>query len=106
MADGIQAEAEAFATLYAALFSSPACSSPEHVAEVATRIGQHYRPGVTFFTNGQISRFVSIPIGSTYGWTETCANIYTHRSVGGRARILADMTKLTQGCRVKRKQAS
>ncbi|KAK4548670.1 hypothetical protein LTR36_009581 [Oleoguttula mirabilis] len=56
-ADGVKAEAEAFAKVYAALFSSPACSSAEHVAEVASSIGKHYRPGITFFTNGGISRF-------------------------------------------------
>ena len=53
----IEAEAEAFAKSYAAFFSSPAASSSEQVAELAKEIGKHYRPGMTMFTNGQISRF-------------------------------------------------
>ena len=57
MAHGLKAEAEAFAEAYAALFSSPACSSEENVAEVAAKVARHYRPGMTMFTNGAISRF-------------------------------------------------
>ncbi|TKA64491.1 hypothetical protein B0A55_10727 [Friedmanniomyces simplex] len=61
MSQSIQAKAEAFATSYAALFSSPACSSPDGVAQIANEVGKRYRPGITFFTNGQITRFEVSP---------------------------------------------
>jgi hypothetical protein len=57
MADKVNAQAEVFARSYAALFSSSAASSSEHVADLAKDIGKYYRPGMTMFTNGQISRF-------------------------------------------------
>lgn len=57
MAQDIEADAKAFAKRYAALFSSRACSDKEHVAEVASSVAKHYRPGATIFTNGTISRF-------------------------------------------------
>lgn len=57
MGPTVQAQAHTFAKSYAALFSSPDASSSEHVADVAKKVGQHYRPGMTMFTNGQISRF-------------------------------------------------
>ncbi|KAK1815798.1 hypothetical protein LTR12_009782 [Friedmanniomyces endolithicus] len=59
MSQSIQAEAETFAKSYATLFSSPACSSLEDVAHIANKVGKRYRPGMTFFTNGQITRFES-----------------------------------------------
>ena len=46
-----------FALSYSKHFSSPKASSSEEVGELAKAIGQLYRPGVTFFTNGKISRF-------------------------------------------------
>ncbi|KAK0361640.1 hypothetical protein LTR91_018987 [Friedmanniomyces endolithicus] len=59
MSQSIQAEAETFAKSYVTLFSSPACSSSEDVAHIANEVGKRYRPGITFFTNGQITRFES-----------------------------------------------
>ena len=61
MSQSIQAEAETFAKSYATLFSSPACSSSEDVAHIANEVGKRYRPGITFFTNGQITRFEVSP---------------------------------------------
>ncbi|KAK5173859.1 uncharacterized protein LTR77_002540 [Saxophila tyrrhenica] len=51
------AEATSFVHSYAALFASPDASSPDHVGALCEKIGRHYRPGMTMFTNGQISRF-------------------------------------------------
>ncbi|KAK5685192.1 hypothetical protein LTS10_003269 [Elasticomyces elasticus] len=59
MAPNIQTEAEAFAKSYATLFSSPACSTSDGVAGIAEDVGRRYRPGVTMFTNGRITRFES-----------------------------------------------
>jgi hypothetical protein len=50
-------EAEGFANDYAAHFSSPKCSSPKEIPEIAEQISKFYRPGMTFFTNGHITRF-------------------------------------------------
>jgi len=57
MADSIKVETEVFARRYAALFSSPDCSSDEHVANIAAEVAKYYRPGLTIFTNGVISKF-------------------------------------------------
>ena len=57
MSNKLLAQAETFARSYAALFSSPAACSSEDVADLAKEIGRYYRPGMTMFTNGQISRF-------------------------------------------------
>ena len=57
MAENVKAQAENFIHSYAALFSSPKASSAEQVAELAKEIGPCYRPGMTMYTNGQISRF-------------------------------------------------
>ncbi|KAK3111422.1 hypothetical protein LTR53_013357 [Teratosphaeriaceae sp. CCFEE 6253] len=57
MADSTVDQAKSFIADYSALFSSPACSSPHGCAGIADQVGKRYRPGVTFFTNGTISRF-------------------------------------------------
>jgi hypothetical protein len=57
MSDELIAQAKTFARSYAALFSSPAACSSEYVADLAKEIARYYRPGMTMFTNGQISRF-------------------------------------------------
>ncbi|KAK0260524.1 hypothetical protein LTR01_002488 [Friedmanniomyces endolithicus] len=59
MSQNIQAEAEVFAISYATLFSSPACSSSDGVAQIANEVGKRYRPGITFFTNGHITQLES-----------------------------------------------
>jgi hypothetical protein len=56
-AENLEAEVKSFIDSYSALFSSPGTSSTAHVAQVAEDVSKHYRAGVTFFTNGQISRF-------------------------------------------------
>ncbi|KAI7371365.1 hypothetical protein KC354_g600 [Hortaea werneckii] len=50
-------EVGTFISAYSDLFTSPSCSDSELCAEVARKVGQHYRLGVTFFTGGKISRF-------------------------------------------------
>lgn len=50
-------EVRAFVKSYAALFASPDASSAMNVKALASTIGKQYRPGVTFFTEGEISRF-------------------------------------------------
>ena len=57
MSTQVESQAQAFARSYAALFSSPDACSTERVADLAKKIGTFYRPGMTMFTNGQISRF-------------------------------------------------
>ena len=57
MAQDLRTEAEAFAKSYASFFSSPACSSSEHVADVAAQIAGHYREKTTILTNGASSCF-------------------------------------------------
>ncbi|KAK3684648.1 hypothetical protein LTR37_020080 [Vermiconidia calcicola] len=47
MSQSISIEAETFARSYAALFASPAASSAEGVADLATEIGRYYRPAQT-----------------------------------------------------------
>lgn len=76
MPQDIETEAQAFAQRYAALFSSPSCSSSDGVAQIADEVGKHYRPGVTFFTNGVISRFTvsSLSVGVQAGLTRRRAN--------------------------------
>lgn len=53
----IEAEAKKFAEDYAALFAVVDSSSSETIAQVAEAISKCYKPGVTFFTNGQIERY-------------------------------------------------
>jgi hypothetical protein len=55
--DALRKEAESFAHSYSALFASSDASSAEHIGELARKIGQYYRPGMTMFTNGKIARF-------------------------------------------------
>ena len=50
-------EIQIFISAYSDLFTSPSCSDSELCAEIAREVGRHYRPGVTFFTGGKISRF-------------------------------------------------
>lgn len=53
----LETRARAFAHAYAALFSSPDASDPDHVVSLAERISTFYRPGLTIFTEGKIERF-------------------------------------------------
>ena len=57
MSSNIEREAEKFAEHYAALFSDPAASSSKDVGALTKKIGECYRPGMTMFTNGKVSRF-------------------------------------------------
>ena len=57
MSPELSKEVQSFISAYSDLFTSPSCSDSELCAEVARKVGQHYRPGVTFFTGGKISRF-------------------------------------------------
>ncbi|KAI6839296.1 hypothetical protein KC365_g6049 [Hortaea werneckii] len=57
MSPELSKEVETFISAYSDLFTSPSCSDSELCAEIARKVGQHYRPGVTFFTGGKISRF-------------------------------------------------
>ncbi|CAJ2503253.1 Uu.00g106470.m01.CDS01 [Anthostomella pinea] len=87
MAQSIQSEADAFIKRYAALFSSPCCSSPDEAGQLADEVGKHYRPGVTFFTNGEISRFESQSESARFVEGEMRKNIES--GVGTRLDLLA-----------------
>lgn len=51
-----------FIQAYASLFASSDASDPERVGALAELIGRFYRPGMTMFTNGQVSRFEVRPL--------------------------------------------
>ncbi|TKX26897.1 hypothetical protein C1H76_0834 [Elsinoe australis] len=59
MTGDICSAAEAFATRYVSLWSSQDSSSLTKIAGVAQQVASRYRPGFTFFTNGQVARFES-----------------------------------------------
>nr|POE88059.1 hypothetical protein CFP56_11288 [Quercus suber] len=54
-----RSEVESFATEYAGIWSTAKASKSDGAPEVAKTAADHYRPGFTFFTNGQIERFES-----------------------------------------------
>ena len=64
--DVIEDSARSFAQAYADLFAKPECSTSGAIAGVAAEIGTYYRPGVTFFTNGKITRFEVIALLPDY----------------------------------------
>ncbi len=53
----LEKEIRTFIESYAPLFASPDACSMDRVTALCEKIGPHYRPGMTMFTNGKVSRF-------------------------------------------------
>ena len=70
MLSNIETEAKTFIESYVALFSSPDANSAERIPELAKKIGACFRPGVTLFSNGKITKIEVYDAISNYASTQ------------------------------------